>query len=135
MSDRKQTPDILASILGSETPAPDQFPPMLETDTLPPNPVPKPRKTAPPRPRPASKTQPPQRPNWEYLIVSFKKRNGWRPAFLNGLMIKDWENGPEMQEFLAQQGADGWELVSASSGETMYSKSDFYQLFFKRLKN
>lgn len=134
MSERKQTPDILASILGSETPAPDQFQPALDPTAIPPGPVSKPRKSASPKPRPESKTQTPLIAAWDYLIVSFKKHQGWRPAFINGKKIKDWENGPEMQDFLAQQGEEGWELACASSGETMYSQSDDYQLFFKRPK-
>ncbi len=135
MSDRKQTPDILASILSSGTPSPDLFQPQPETAANPPSPASKSRKSSPPRPRSESKIKPSQVTVWEYLIVSFKKHSGWRPAFLNGKKIKDWEYGPEMQDFLAQQGAEGWELVSASTGEPMYSQSDFYQLFFKRPQN
>jgi hypothetical protein len=29
-------------------------------------------------------------------------------------------------------GAQGWELVSACSGEAMFGRADKYQLFFKR---
>ena len=131
MSERKQTPDILAEILGG---APESQPPVSQTKP----PTPRTSKPArPPRPSQPKPVKPPQPANisWEYRVVSLQYYNGWRPRYLDGKKIKDWESGPLIHEYLEHMGGLGWELVSASSGKNLYGQSDFYQLFFKRLKS
>ncbi len=116
MAKRKQTPDVLAEILGGE-------PALVETQPiLQPKPVP-----AVPGP-----DVPPD--GWEYIVVSFQDYKGWRPRFKNGRELKDWMNGPLLHEYIEVMGAEGWELAAASAGERMFGNADHHQLYFKRLK-
>ena len=126
MSDRKQTPDILAEMLGGETPTEPPAPP----------PTPKAAKRA-AKPRKASskdKRQSAKPMAWEYSVVSFQEYRGWRPRYVNGSELFDWMEGPLLHDYLAQMGAEGWELATASSGERLYGLSDKHQLYFKRPK-
>lgn len=130
MNDRKQTPDILAEMLGGEIPAsPAQSP-----SSPPPAPA-KPRQTAKPRNASRNSKRPSTKLNtWEYKVVSFQEYRGWRPRYVNGLELPNWMEAPLLHDYLDQMGADGWELATASSGEHLYGLSDKHQLYFKRLK-
>jgi hypothetical protein len=110
MSKRKQTPDVLADILGGEAATTDESPRRLAS-----------------------------RDNnlldaWEYRLVSFQDYHGWRPRYFNGRELKDWTNGPLIHDYIQSMGDEGWELVAASGGERLYGSADSHQLFFKRLK-
>lgn len=126
MSNRKQTPDILGEILGTE-PATSPTPPTSERATTPAKPkrATKPRRTSPSKQKTAQ---------WEYQVVSFQEYKGWRPRYVNGKELKNWMDGPLLHDYLTQMGEEGWELATASSGERMYGLSDRHQLFFKRPK-
>jgi hypothetical protein len=93
MSKRKETPDVLAEILGG---APDS-PGSLEANSVPPKAARQaaPAKKAAPRPaaRAEEKTFPPGK-KWEYRVVSFQEHRGWRPRFENGIEIPNWVAGP-----------------------------------------
>jgi hypothetical protein len=128
MASRKQTPDILAEILGGETP---EMPPPAKAAP------PKAKRTAPRQaaaPKRTSETAAPPASKWEYQVVTFQDHRGWLPRFINGKETPDWINGPALDIYLAQLGDQGWELVAASSGERMYGAGDRLQLFFKRRK-
>jgi hypothetical protein len=139
MNDRKQTPDILAEILSGDAPAVDL--------PLTPPPAPRPRKAAVPHPKspaarpPAGETKAPKPApsatpaapqNWRYQVVSLQEFHGWRPRFIDGQSVKDWERGMLLHELLAAMGEQGWELVSTCSGEALFGRLDKYQLYFKR---
>jgi hypothetical protein len=129
MNDRKETPDILAEMLGNEP----------QTS---PAPTPSKPKAAPPQKKRSTqssrstssrrKKAAPQK--WEYQVVSFQFYNGWRPRYINGDALDEWMDGPLIHEYASQLGGEGWELVTASSGERMYGRLDKHQLFFKRAK-
>jgi hypothetical protein len=125
MSDRKETPDVLAEILGGEaapTPATSQES-QIPAST-------KPRRVASHKPR----QRKPKPQAWEYHLVSFQDYKGWRPRYVDGRELADWSSGPFIHEYLAHMGAEGWELTTASSGKRMYGSLDEYQLYFKRPK-
>jgi hypothetical protein len=126
MANRKQTPDVLAEVLGGESTA-------LEIENIAPAPRPRAPKATPPQPQ-APKKEKPKKQDWEYLVVSFQDYKGWRPRFANGRELKDWMNGPLIHQYIEKAAGDGWELVAASSGEHLYGNSDSHQLFFKRQK-
>jgi hypothetical protein len=110
MSKRKQTPDVLAEILGGEAASIEESPG-----------------------RPAGSDN--RRPEaWEYRLVSFQDYHGWRPRYLNGRELKDWTNGPLIHDYIQSMGDEGWELLTASAGERLYGSADNHQLYFKRLK-
>jgi hypothetical protein len=123
MAERKQTPDVLADILGAAPPV--EAPPgaAAPPEAPPPNP---PAATA-------KRTQrAEQGPRWKYRVVSFQEYHGWRPRYENGVEIAGWMRGALLYDFLDQAGEDGWELVAASAGENLYGSSDKRQLYFKR---
>ena len=111
MAKRKQTPDVLAEILGGETAVAEM------RATI--------RQGRPARPEPESV-------QWEYRIVSFQDYKGWRPRYMDGRELKDWTSGPLIHEYLAEMGEQGWELAAASAGERMFGSGDHHQLYFKR---
>ncbi len=134
MSERKQTPDVLADILGNSVPAPD-----------PGTSLPIGRITAPPPRRPAAPTNRakpeagstaakavPAPTTWEYETVSFQDAHGWRPRFVNGQELRDWMFGPLIHDYVNQRSVDGWELAAVASGQSMYGTSDRYQIYFRR---
>jgi hypothetical protein len=126
MANRKQTPDVLADVLGGESTT-------LELENI--APAPRPRTPKAPSPQPqAPKKEKPKKQDWEYLVVSFQDHKGWRARFENGRELKDWMDGPSIHQYIEQTGEDGWELVAASSGERLYGNSDSHQLYFKRQK-
>ena len=137
MTSRKQTPDIMAEILNGEAPAADFSLPVSSTSTKP-----KARKSMPPAgaaaEKPPSKKITPEKTaqvgpyHWEYQVVSFQDYKGFRPRFVDGKDVADWSSGPMLHELLQSMAEQGWELVSASSGERLYGVSDKHQLYFRR---
>ena len=122
MAERKQTPDVLADILGA---APPIGAPTSATASPP--------TRSPSRsPAPAQKTQRAEHGSrWKYRVVSFQDYHGWRPRYENGVEIVGWMRGPLLHDFLDQAGEEGWELAAASAGESLYGSSDKRQLYFK----
>jgi len=116
MSKRKQTPDVLAEILGGEAVMVSE---VAKTDR---------------RVRPVALAAVSTPAKWEYCLVTFQDYKGWRPRYIDGRELKDWTSGPPIHEYLASMGEEGWELAAASAGERLYGSSDNHQLFFKRLK-
>lgn len=114
MAKRKQTPDVLADILGGETA-------LLE-----------PGATHPAKSAPANSGEKKQPQAWDYAIVTFQDYKGWRPRYINGRELKDWMSGSLIHEYLAAMGDEGWELAAASAGERMYGSADHHQLYFRR---
>jgi hypothetical protein len=126
MAERKQTPDVLADILGAAPP--------IEAPTS--------ATASPPARSPSRSTAPAQKiqraehgSRWKYRVVSFQDYHGWRPRYENGVEIAGWMRGPLLHDFLDQTGEDGWELTAASAGEPLYGSSDKRQLYFKRLEH
>lgn len=118
---RKQTPDVLAEILGGEIPEVKELPAPV-------------KKTSSPVRRPIEKPAEPRAARWEYCLVSFQDHRGWRPRYINGNEVKNWMNGPLMHEYIEQMGEEGWELAAASAGERLYGSADSHQIYFKRRK-
>jgi len=123
MAERKQTPDVLADILGAAPPVEALTGAAAPPEAPPPN----------SRAATAKRTQrAEQGPRWKYRVVSFQEYHGWRPRYENGVEIAGWMRGALLHDFLDQAGEDGWELVAASAGENLYGSSDKRQLYFKR---
>jgi hypothetical protein len=110
MDKRKGSPDVLAELLGGDSPGDPAG--ML------------------PLGRVTATVLVPEK--WEYRLVSFQDYKGWRPRFINGSEIEGWTGGPLIHDYLAQMGEQGWELAAASSGERLYGAADRRQLYFKR---
>ncbi len=102
MSERRNTPDVLAEILGEGFTA------------------------ASPEPGRAHDGR------WESVVVSCQDYHGWRPRYLNGEELPDWTANPPMHEYANRMGGDGWQLTAAASGARMFGKADEYQLWFRR---
>lgn len=129
---RKETPDVLAELLGGPT----------EAVSSPPS------QPAPAKPKAAARTAKPKSPAqqpanapaapapaaWDYLVISFSEYRGWRPRFINGQEIRNWMRAPLIHDYLSQLGEDGWEMTGAGGGKALYGSSDYYQVFFKRAK-
>lgn len=139
MSERKQTPDILAAILNGETPPSVDFDAQALERATPPRRAKQPAKRAAAgKPATPAKVAAQARPGvsapmrWTYQVLSFQQNHGWRLRFIDGQEVKDWSEAATLAEMLAQMGEQGWELVSACSGEALFGRADKYQLFFKR---
>ncbi len=128
MTERKETPDILGSILSGATPPPDQ-PAAPRSDPPPSAPV-----TPPPLVRAERAARAAKQTRWEYLVVSFHEQNGWHARFINGHELDNWPHGPQLHHVLDQLGEDGWELVNIVKSEPLYGTMDRLQAFFKRVK-
>ncbi len=131
MDKHKQTPDILAEILGGEAPGmPAPILPDLRPETR--QPPARPKRVS--QPKPSAPTRPKAKPasKVEYRVVSFQDYKGWRPRFVNGKELKDWMEAPLLHEYLQQLSQEGWELAAASSGERLYGLGDKHQLYFRR---
>lgn len=115
MSNRKETPDVLAALMGgqAETPQPD----------APAAPTRAPRKA---RPRPAAPAPLASTVVWEYRTLTLRDFRGWRVRAMDDAELDDWKNGPELRRFLDELGRTGWELAAvlpAPHGEqTAYLK-------------
>jgi hypothetical protein len=126
MSDRKQTPDVLADILGAGPAASPPGPTQTRTPR-----TSSPRRSA-PASAPASASAAGKAHRWEYLVVSCQHHHGWRPRYEGGVEIAGWLTGPLLHTYLEGRGREGWELVTATAGKPMFGVTDCYQLFFKR---
>jgi hypothetical protein len=137
MTKRKETPDILAEIMGGEPPSLAELPAVPAPPTA--RPAAPPARKAEAKPKPVRKTPPvveaPAPREMEYLLVSFQYYHGWRPRFHNGAELDDWLRGPSVHAYLQQLAAQGWELAAATSGERMYATADTLQLYFRRPKS
>jgi hypothetical protein len=127
MADRKQTPDVLGEILGGEAQPPSPEP----AATAKPEQPRKPRRQQSRR----RAREPSAKDKWEYLVVSLQEYKGWRPRYVNGQELADWMDAPLVHDYVNQLGKEGWELVSASSGQSLYGLTDRHQLYFKRTKS
>jgi len=124
MAERKQTPDILSEIL-SGVPTPQSVSTQIST----------PKGSPKPKGKPASRPIKEPRPkkfHFEFQVVSFQVYKGWRSRFIDGKEIPNWMSAPLLHEYIQLKADEGWELVSATSGEPLYGASDKRQLFFKR---
>lgn len=131
MADRKKTPDLLASVLNepvllgeNEVNAPVK----VEGAKAKPQKKSKPKATqkSAPKAKHSPAAAPP--PTWEYMEVTFREYDGWRPRLVNGKELRGWKSQPVSHDYLAQLGAQGWELVSM--GERHRNQKEAY---FKRL--
>ena len=130
---RKETPDVMGELLAGPAIDPDISAPPIQPVT-PPKPRPR-RSAAAKKSALPTQTEPTSTPQgWDYLIISFSNHRGWRPRYINGQEIRNWNQAPLIHDYLAQLGEDGWELVGAGGGKALYGASDHYQLFLKRAK-
>jgi hypothetical protein len=109
MAKRKETPDVLAQVLGGPPSEAASFPKAGIGAIVP--------------------------EAWEYQVISLQDYRGWRPRFRNGQEIKDWTNAPVLHDLLEAMGEDGWELAAASAGERLNGTADTHQHYFKRRLN
>jgi hypothetical protein len=121
MAQRKQTPDVLAEVLGGITPPVTNLPLPQKRETK------KSSRPATPEKRAVSSR------SWEYRVVSFQEYKGWRLRFTNGVELRNWMGAPLIHEYIAQLSQEGWELITACSGECLYGNADKYQLYFRRV--
>jgi len=128
MADRKHTPDVLADILGGAGPQEPSAPDVVSPSE------PKPSRRTGSRSTRTQTSRSSKKENWEYQLVSFQEYKGWRPRFVNGQEVADWMSAPIIHEYVNQLGEDGWELTSASAGQSLYGLTDRLQLYFKRTK-
>jgi len=120
MAERKQTPDILAEVLGG---GPGEQP----------QPVQVAKKTPPRQRRVATPAAPkPAKRGWEYQVASFQQNRGCRLRFIDGKQLKNWESAPLLHEYLELMAEEGWELAAVCAGERLFGVNDKHQLFFKR---
>ncbi len=124
MTERKETPDILGTILGGSTPA-DQPAPAAPA-------APPAVSITPPAVRTERTPRAAKQAKWEYLVVSFHEQNGWHARFINGRELENWQRGPQLHHVLDQLGEDGWELINVVKAEPLYGTMDRIQAFFKR---
>jgi hypothetical protein len=126
MSERKQTPDVLADILGAGA-APSEPAPAPSRS---------PRAEAPRREAPAQASEQKKAAGktrtWEHTVVSFQEYHGWRPRYENGVELAGWTQGLLLPNYLEKRGREGWELAAATGGRAMFGTADYYQLFLKR---
>jgi hypothetical protein len=128
MADRKQTPDVLGELLGGGSPNEIAVPEPAALDT--PGESSKAGREQPRRQTRRSS----RKEQWEYLLVSCQEYRGWRPRYVNGQELADWMQAPAIHDYVNQLGEEGWELTSASSGQSLYGLTDRHQLYFKRPK-
>jgi len=57
---------------------------------------------------------------WEYLFIKCGDVfvEDWRPKYVNGNELKDWQKGPTIMEYCKQAGIRGWEIISFTPGQT-----------------
>lgn len=132
MSDRKQTPDVLADLLGGEMSrdVSDDFliPAAPARPRLPKHTTPsEPQTIRAPRDVPARLLM-----CWEHRVASFQQHKGWRLRYLDGVQVQNWASGPRLHETIATLAADGWQVAGVCSGEALFGLLDKYQVFFKR---
>jgi hypothetical protein len=49
---------------------------------------------------------------YEYMLVAAEEyAGGWRARTINAEEMPDWETGPDLSQYLAAWGADGWEAL------------------------
>ena len=135
MSARKQTPDVLGDILGGATSADSAAIDMVGVE--PAKPAPAARKPRTPRTKtpkaavaaPAPVTPPPVQVEWEYREVVFRDYRGWRVRSVNGRELSNWKESTLLTDYLAQAGADGWEMVNIT--DPRHNEKTAY---FKRIR-
>jgi hypothetical protein len=68
---------------------------------------------------------------WEYTFVTLNPVGAvWKPRFVNGKELSNWEGGATVYEFSNKMGNEGWELVAAPF--TIGSNEYAWRLVFKR---
>ena len=134
MSERKQTPDILAEILGGEAASPEASD--LEVNRpQPAKPPAAPKRAARSRrPAPAKTAASAARSAavWQLQVASFQEHNGWRLRYVDGKEVAVWLSSPLLHEYIALQLAEGWQVAAACSGQSMFGLADKYQVFLQR---
>lgn len=70
---------------------------------------------------------------WEYRFVNtHASSGGQKPKSINGRILDGWEDGPNVYDYCAQLGDEGWELLSFNW--LSYSGLVTFELIFKRPK-
>lgn len=141
MSDRKETPDILGSVLGGPPAKPTRSPDIIpdpEGKKAPtrragsqrrPTAKPKPQATAKAGARPATKkTAPVKKPvpavpvtAWEYREVMFYDYGGYVVRSVDGKDLSDWKRRKiRMSDYINRMGGKGWEMVGLTNPRRYY---------------
>jgi len=132
MSERKTTPDILGEILTIEETELESQASSEPIKTEKRAPTSKPKRTSKSKVTKADISKLPNPSKWEYQGATFENSKGWKLRYVGGNKKKGWRDGPLLQEYIEQMGEQGWELISACSGVSLFGQKDNYQLFFKR---
>jgi hypothetical protein len=129
MSDRKETPDILGSVLGS-APAPQRVPDIMPDPQRKKAPARRTRKKTNPAPKakpaaksatrkPAAKPAAPSTPRptaWEYQDVMFYDYGGYVVRHIGGKELPDWKRRKAgMSDYINRMGSKGWEMVGMTN--------------------
>ncbi len=115
MSNRKQTPDILGSVLGGQPDGLDQASNAVPAPGEPSKPGPQNAartvaKQADPAPEPAPQPTPPA---WEYRDVVFDDHDGYIVRYTGTKEMPDWKRRKvSLSAYINRMGAKGWEIVS-----------------------
>ena len=71
---------------------------------------------------------------WEYVFITCGYSAGlWRPQFINGNQVANWQLGPAIHDYANQLGDEGWELANTTF-VALHSGEQSYRLIFKRQK-
>ncbi len=131
MSNRKETPDVLGELLGGGVEESAPVAATVDASAAKPKKSPAPRRAKAPATGAPPVSPPPPPPQWEYLEVTFREVRGWRPQIVNGRELARWKEKPVLQAYLAELGAEGWELVTLT--EPRHYQRDAYLKRIKRL--
>jgi len=133
MSERKETPDILGSVLGGvPTEKPQRSPDIMPDSSRKKAPARRVRKKAQPKSQPGKKASPKPAPPksapaqsldanqavsvWEYRDVIFYDYGGYVTRYVEGEELPNWKRtAPPMSDFINQMGSEGWEMVGLLS--------------------
>ncbi|MCP4200158.1 MAG: hypothetical protein GY762_23695 [Proteobacteria bacterium] len=111
MPTRKETPDVLGAVLG-ESAADSNTQPESSSPSVTTKPAQERANRKRSNVRKQKSTQ--KLRKWEYQTVTFHEYGAWKPRLIDQIEIEGWKNMPDMPDYLAHLGDEGWELAGVS---------------------
>lgn len=72
---------------------------------------------------------------WEYVFISCVfHEDDWRPRWVNGEEIENWQEGDSIYQISNKLGEERWELVNLVTDQARVGTSASFRLVFKRTK-